>query len=95
MDPQQRLLLKVAWEALENAGIPATRLHGSQTGVFIGIVGSDYERIQDLTRTNEYFATGVIANIAASRVAQFLGVTGRARCRHRVLFFACRHLSRL
>ena len=78
MDPQQRLLLEVVWEALENAGIPASRLHGSQTGVFIGIVGSDYERIQDLTRTNEYFATGVMTNIAAGRVAQFLGVHGPA-----------------
>ena len=36
MDPQQRLLLEVAWEALEHAGIPATSLRRSQTGVFAG-----------------------------------------------------------
>src|SRR6476646_5777461 len=42
MDPQQRLLLQVAWEALEDAGIPVESLEGSATGVFVGISYSDY-----------------------------------------------------
>ncbi len=36
LDPQQRLLLHASWEALEDAGIAADRLAGSDTGVFIG-----------------------------------------------------------
>ncbi|WP_024834408.1 type I polyketide synthase [Ruminiclostridium josui] len=36
MDPQQRVLLEVVWEAFEDAGIDATSMIGSNTGVFVG-----------------------------------------------------------
>ena len=36
MDPQQRLMLELAWEALEDAGIPPDRLERDATGVFVG-----------------------------------------------------------
>jgi len=42
MDPQQRLLLEVACEALEDAGIPAQAVRGTQTGVFAGACVSEY-----------------------------------------------------
>ena len=42
MDPQQRLLLEVAWEALEDAGITATAIRGTQTSVFVGLTAYDY-----------------------------------------------------
>jgi acyl transferase domain-containing protein len=34
LDPQQRVLLEVAWEAVENAGIPMDKFQGSETAVF-------------------------------------------------------------
>ena len=43
LDPQQRLLLEVAWEAVEDAGLPRERLVAGRTGVFVGVWTSDYE----------------------------------------------------
>ena len=73
MDPQQRLLLEVAWEALEHAGLPADRLAGSNTGVFVGISSHDYGDIQMGDRDNadydHYLMTGSALSIAANRIS--------------------------
>lgn len=42
LDPQQRLLLMTAWEALEDAGIPADTLAGTRTGVYVGGGRTDF-----------------------------------------------------
>ena len=82
MDPQQRLLLEVAWEALENAGITAPAIRGSQTAVFVGLTTFDYclsfagnLRPEDV---DPYISFGNAANFAAGRLAYFLGVHGPA-----------------
>ncbi|WP_019815654.1 type I polyketide synthase [Saccharomonospora saliphila] len=46
IDPQQRLLLEVAYEALEDAGMPIDRIAGSDTGVFVGQQGGEYWHLQ-------------------------------------------------
>jgi acyl transferase domain-containing protein len=78
MDPQQRLVLEVAWEALENAGIAPDKLAGSQTGVFIGISHSDYDRhiYRDQSRVNVFHGTGTYHAIAANRVSYCLNLHG-------------------
>src|SRR5436305_7650730 len=77
MDPQQRMLLEVSWQALERAGIPPRQLKGTQTGVFIGIIGSEYALLprEDIA-VNPYRLTGTIANIASGRISYILGVQG-------------------
>ena len=82
IDPQQRLLLEVAWEALENAGITAQSIRGTQTSVFIGSTTNDYAltfagklRPQDI---DPYIPFGYALNFAAGRLAYFLGVHGPA-----------------
>ncbi|TMC21995.1 MAG: polyketide synthase [Chloroflexi bacterium] len=77
MDPQQRMLLEVSWQALERAGIPPRQLKGTQTGVFIGIIGSEYALLprEDIA-VNPYRLTGTIANIASGRISYILGVHG-------------------
>ncbi|GLW58982.1 type I polyketide synthase [Kitasatospora phosalacinea] len=41
-DPQQRILLEVCWEAFERAGLDPLALHGSDTGVYTGLMYHDY-----------------------------------------------------
>ena len=78
MDPQQRLLLEVAWEAIESAGIPAERLAGSRTGVFIGISNLDYLRLQAgrSSSTDPYAGTGNALSIAANRLSYLFDLRG-------------------
>ena len=78
MDPQQRLLLEVAWEALEHANIPATALHGSDAGVFIGITCFDHavRMARAPERMDAHAGTGSALNMAAGRLSYVLGATG-------------------
>ncbi|MBD0385265.1 MAG: polyketide synthase, partial [Nostoc sp. C3-bin3] len=78
IDPQQRVVLKVAWEALENAGIAPSNLSGTQTGVFIGIGNYDYGIVvsKDLERINAYDGTGNTLGIAANRLSYLLNLRG-------------------
>ncbi len=82
MDPQQRLLIEVAWEALEDAGVPQHTIRGTQTSVFVGVTAYDYMltlagrlRPVDL---DAYIPTGNSANFAAGRLAYILGARGPA-----------------
>jgi acyl transferase domain-containing protein len=81
MDPQQRLLLEVTWEALEAAGIPAERLRGTETGVFVGIASNDYSQwISTLPRrfehTSPYLGTGNSHAVAANRLSFVFDLRG-------------------
>lgn len=73
MDPQQRLLLETTWEALEDAGIAADGLAGTDTGVFVGISSNDYYSLQVTEEQAEeidmHSATGGAMSIAANRIS--------------------------
>ena len=80
MDPQQRLLLEVAWEALEDAGLDASRMNGSRTGVFVGIGGFDYAMLETQNcapaEIDAYLGSGVAHSVAAGRLSYFFGFQG-------------------
>ena len=79
MDPQQRLMLELSWEALEDAGTPADRLGGSQTGVFFGVVWIDYLNLVQrggVEGISQHTATGSHHSIIANRVSYALGLQG-------------------
>ncbi len=78
MDPQQRWLLEVAWEAIEDAGVPPQKLSGTKTGVFVGISSSDYAQIQ---MTNHFGLdvhsnSGNTLSIASNRISYALDLKG-------------------
>jgi acyl transferase domain-containing protein len=80
MDPQQRLFLEVGWEALENAGLAADRLAGTDTGVFVAVTGSDYtqsmlQRYQP-AQLDAYSLTGLASTFTAGRLSYWLGLHG-------------------
>ncbi len=78
MDPQHRLMLEVAWEALEDAGVPAPSLLESPTGVFIGISNCDYGRriFSDVARIDTYASIGTNFSVVAGRLSYLLGLQG-------------------
>jgi acyl transferase domain-containing protein len=81
IDPQQRLLLEVTWEALEDAGLPPDNLVDSNTGVFIGITGSDYGEVVRSAGgeyVDAYYLTGCCPNFGPGRIAYLLGLRGPA-----------------
>ena len=80
MDPQQRIFLEVAWEALENAGIPPSTLKGSSTGVFVGTTMTDYLqqhlRYGNSSDLDAYIISGNTINAISGRLSYFLGTHG-------------------
>ena len=77
MDPQQRLFLEVGWEAIEDAGLTAQALEGSATGVFAGVLSTDYAHLgPDLGRVDAHYYTGLNSGFIAGRLSFFLGATG-------------------
>ncbi|WP_240687244.1 type I polyketide synthase [Amycolatopsis suaedae] len=80
MDPQQRLLLESSWEALEHAGIDATTLRGSRTGVYFGVLPAEYlaDPMGTPADVQGFAATGGSLGVASGRLAYVLGLEGPA-----------------
>jgi acyl transferase domain-containing protein/NADPH:quinone reductase-like Zn-dependent oxidoreductase/acyl carrier protein len=80
-DPQQRMVLETSWEALELAGIDATSLRGSATGVFVGATPEGY--VVDalspaVDQVRGHLMTGNTMSVMSGRVAYELGLEGPA-----------------
>ncbi len=78
MDPQQRIQLEIAYEALENAGMPLDSVRGSNTSVFVASFTHDYENMmyKDTTRMAKYGMTGVGQAIISNRLSYTFDLRG-------------------
>ncbi|MGH2396903.1 MAG: type I polyketide synthase, partial [bacterium] len=80
IDPQQRLLLEVAWEALEDAGVPPDGLAGSDTGVYIGAFTLDHKLTQmgsaNRDQIRSHTAVGSTMTILSNRISYTLDLRG-------------------
>ncbi|MBV9491610.1 MAG: polyketide synthase dehydratase domain-containing protein, partial [Verrucomicrobia bacterium] len=80
MDPRQRLFLETAWRAIENAGYRPGDLSGTNTGVFVGIVGgSEYahgEADESSADSAGQILLGAAPSLIANRVSYHLNLRG-------------------
>ncbi|KAL4765263.1 uncharacterized protein BDW70DRAFT_155749 [Aspergillus foveolatus] len=78
VDPQFRLQLESAYEALENAGLPLSRVMGSQTSVFAGVFAHDYQEgiIRDEDRLPRFNVVGTWSPMSSNRISHFFDFRG-------------------
>jgi acyl transferase domain-containing protein/thioesterase domain-containing protein/acyl carrier protein len=79
MDPQQRIMMELAWNCLEDAGIPPIQLSDKKVGVFVGLSSMDYAELQQLDEqlnVEAHHSTGSAAVLVPNRVSHFLNLRG-------------------
>lgn len=81
MDPQQRLLLMLVWEALEDAGLPPSRLAGRNVGVYVGNSGVDHNNrfFFDPASSDPYMMTGNAGALLSNRISYFFDLHGPSK----------------
>ena len=77
-DPKQRIAMEVAYEALENAGMPLQKVAGTQTSCFMGSSMSDYREAvsRDFTHYPKYHLLGTSEEMISNRISHFLDIHG-------------------
>lgn len=78
MDPQHRFMTEVAYEAIESAGLPISKLQGSKTGVWVGHFTSDYKELlyRDPDGAPPYAATSLQKTSLANRISWLWDLRG-------------------
>ncbi|CAG8327922.1 unnamed protein product [Penicillium salamii] len=78
MDPQQRLALEVAYEALENAGMPMEAVSGSSMACYMASFTRDYATLRghDAEDIPMYEGTGNGSAMISNRISWFFDLKG-------------------
>ena len=74
----QRFALEMAWHAIEDAGLKASALAGSRTGVYMGVCHWDYAELiqKHLARVDAHTPTGIAFSVIANRVSHAFDFRG-------------------
>lgn len=76
-DPEQRLFLETAWEAIEDAGIKASDLNGTNAGIFVGRANLSHPVYKNFfNHYNNSYVAGTTTAAVAGRVAYFFNLKG-------------------
>jgi mycobactin polyketide synthetase MbtC len=77
MDPQQRVALRVAWRALESAGINPGALEGAEVGCYMGVSISEYgPRAAAVNEFSGHRIAGTALGAVSGRISHSLGLIG-------------------
>ena len=78
MDPQQRIFLETVCQTIENAGYKMSDLSGTNTSLYVGVGGWDYNELLDESETpvEAQTATGITHSILANRISYLLNLRG-------------------
>ncbi|PKM52637.1 MAG: hypothetical protein CVV02_00435 [Firmicutes bacterium HGW-Firmicutes-7] len=78
MDPQQRLFMETAWKTVEDAGYKPSDLSNSKTGVYVGVVATDYWDLmsQNPLNMDTFTTSGRINCVIANRISYMFNLRG-------------------
>ncbi|MFV8311834.1 polyketide synthase [Mycobacteroides chelonae] len=81
VDPQQRVGMRVAWRALENAGVNPSNLYGAEASCFVGASPNEYgPRAGEINAYTGHRAVGAGQLGVAGRISHGLGLVGPSMC---------------
>ncbi|KIA75975.1 hypothetical protein HK57_00218 [Aspergillus ustus] len=78
LDPQLRLLLEVTYEAFENAGLPLSKIAGTDAAVFVASFVRDYHDLllRDPLTVPRQFPITTLQPMLANRISHFFDLRG-------------------
>ncbi|KAI0095349.1 hypothetical protein F4776DRAFT_669752, partial [Hypoxylon sp. NC0597] len=78
MDPQQRILLETVYEAVESAGLKLRDMQGTDTAIYVGAMGGDYNELalKGVNTIPTYLSTGTARSILSNRISYFFDWRG-------------------
>ncbi len=79
MDPQQRVALRLAWRAIEDAGINPDDLAGHDVGCYVGASALEYgPALSEFSSHSGHLITGTSLGVISGRIAYTLDLAGPA-----------------